>query len=164
MSVPSERCLVCPPLDDVHSIMMAHCWGRPISESVEYPDGERFVSHRFDLFGCAPVESCNLIIHRKVTADHVAPEDQGGDPDRFAQRHRKEGKAAFITEAEHRIDQLAVGWSFLWDKRRSLWIAAEDRVDGEQLEEVDLDVLLDRVEHAQMSEGPTGTGLDWSMA
>ena len=48
----------------------------------------------------------------------------------------------------NRIDQLAPGWSFLWDKRRSLWIAAEDCVDGEQIEEVDLDVLLDRVEHA----------------
>jgi hypothetical protein len=31
---------------------------------------------------------------------------------------------------------------FLWDKRRSLWIAAEDCPDGEQIEEVDLDVLL----------------------
>jgi DNA-binding FadR family transcriptional regulator len=34
------------------------------------------------------------------------------------------------------------------DKRRSLWIAAEDCVDGEQIEEIDLDVLLDRVELA----------------
>ena len=64
----------------------------------------------------------------------------------------------------NKIDRLAAGWSFLWDKRRSLWIATEDRVDGEQLEEVDLDVLLDRVEHAQMSEGPSGSGLDWSVA
>jgi hypothetical protein len=47
-----------------------------------------------------------------------------------------------------RIDRLAAEWSFLWDKRRSLWIAAEDSVDGEQIEEVDLDVLLDRVERA----------------
>ena len=46
------------------------------------------------------------------------------------------------------MDQLTAEWSFLWDKRRSLWIAAEDCVDGEQIEEVDLDVLLDRVEHA----------------
>jgi len=47
-----------------------------------------------------------------------------------------------------RIDRLAAEWSFLWDKRRSLWIAAEDSVDGEQIEEVDLDVLLDRLERA----------------
>jgi len=47
-----------------------------------------------------------------------------------------------------RIDRLAAEWSFLWDKRRSLWIAAEDCVDGEQIEEIDLDVLLDRVELA----------------
>ena len=46
-----------------------------------------------------------------------------------------------------RIGQLAAEWSFLWDKRRSLWIAAEDCLDGEQIEEADLDVLLDRVEH-----------------
>ena len=46
----------------------------------------------------------------------------------------------------NRMDQLAAEWSFLWDKRRSLWIAAEDCLDGEQIEEVDLDVLLDRVE------------------
>jgi hypothetical protein len=41
-----------------------------------------------------------------------------------------------------RIVQLSDQWSFLWDKRRSLWIAAEDCPDGEQLEEADLDVLL----------------------
>jgi hypothetical protein len=47
-----------------------------------------------------------------------------------------------------RMDQLTAEWSFLWDKRRSLWIAAEDCVDGDQIEDVDLDVLLDRVERA----------------
>jgi hypothetical protein len=31
------------------------------------------------------------------------------------------------------------------DKRRRLWIAAEDSEDGEQIEEADLDVLLDRL-------------------
>lgn len=41
-----------------------------------------------------------------------------------------------------RIVQLSDQWSFLWDKRRSLWIAAEDCPDGEQIEEADLDVLL----------------------
>jgi hypothetical protein len=43
------------------------------------------------------------------------------------------------------IDQHGDHWSFLWDKRRSLWIAAEDCPDGEQLEEADLDVLLARL-------------------
>lgn len=47
-----------------------------------------------------------------------------------------------------RIGQLTAEWSFLWDERRSLWIAAEDCLDGEQIEEADLDVLLDRVEQA----------------
>ena len=41
-----------------------------------------------------------------------------------------------------RIGELSVQWSFLWDKRRSVWIAAEDCPDGEQVEEADLDVLL----------------------
>jgi hypothetical protein len=36
-------------------------------------------------------------------------------------------------------------WSFLWDKRRSLWIAAEDCPDGEQFEEAELDTLLARL-------------------
>ena len=43
------------------------------------------------------------------------------------------------------IGQLSDQWSFLWDKRRSLWIAAEDCPDGEQIEEADLDVLLARL-------------------
>jgi hypothetical protein len=41
-----------------------------------------------------------------------------------------------------RMSQLSDQWSFLWDKRRSLWIAAEDCPDGEQIEEADLDMLL----------------------
>ncbi len=45
-----------------------------------------------------------------------------------------------------RISQLMDEWSFLWDKRRSLWIAAQDCPDGDQIEEADLDVLLARVE------------------
>jgi hypothetical protein len=44
-----------------------------------------------------------------------------------------------------RFGQLSDQWSFLWDKRRSLWIAAEDCPDGEQIEEADLDVLLARL-------------------
>jgi hypothetical protein len=40
------------------------------------------------------------------------------------------------------MSQLSDQWSFLWDKRRSLWIAAEDCPDGEQIEEADLDMLL----------------------
>jgi hypothetical protein len=45
-------------------------------------------------------------------------------------------------------------WSFLWDKRRSLWIAAEDCPDGEQIEEADLDVLLVRVERSAYLQNP----------
>ena len=45
----------------------------------------------------------------------------------------------------HQIGQLSDQWSFLWDKRRSLWIAAEDCPDGEQVEEHDLDGLLARL-------------------
>jgi len=44
-----------------------------------------------------------------------------------------------------RISRLGEQWSLLWDKRRRLWIAAEDAEDGEQIEEADLDVLLDRL-------------------
>ena len=45
----------------------------------------------------------------------------------------------------HLIGELGDQWSFLWDKRRSLWIAAEDCPDGEQIEEADLDALLARL-------------------
>jgi hypothetical protein len=44
-----------------------------------------------------------------------------------------------------RIGELRGHWSFLWDKRRSLWIAAEDCPDGEQFEEAELDLLLARL-------------------
>jgi hypothetical protein len=44
-----------------------------------------------------------------------------------------------------RIGELSDQWSFLWDKRRALWIAAEDCPDGEQVEEAELDVLLARL-------------------
>ncbi len=37
---------------------------------------------------------------------------------------------------------MSVQWSFLRDKRRSPWIAAEESPDGEQIEEADLGVLL----------------------
>ena len=51
-----------------------------------------------------------------------------------------------LTQAQlDRIGQLSDQSSFLWDKRRSLWIAAEDCPDGEQIEEADLDVLLARL-------------------
>ncbi|HEX5300870.1 MAG TPA: hypothetical protein VFW50_28155 [Streptosporangiaceae bacterium] len=45
-----------------------------------------------------------------------------------------------------RIGQLTDQWSFRWDKHRSLWIAAEDCPDGEQVEEADLDALLARLD------------------
>jgi hypothetical protein len=44
-----------------------------------------------------------------------------------------------------RIGGLRDEWSFLWDKRRAVWIAAEDCPDGAQVEEADLDVLLARL-------------------
>lgn len=50
-----------------------------------------------------------------------------------------------------RITQLMDEWSFLWDKRRSLWIAAQDCLDGDQIEEADLDVLLARVERSAVT-------------
>jgi len=43
------------------------------------------------------------------------------------------------------ITGLSDQWSFLWDKNRQLWIAAQDSPDGEHLEEADLDALLDRI-------------------
>lgn len=50
-----------------------------------------------------------------------------------------------LTAAQvNELARLGDEWSFLWDKRRQLWIAAQDSPDGEQLEEADLDVLLDR--------------------
>jgi hypothetical protein len=44
-----------------------------------------------------------------------------------------------------RMSRVMDTWSVRWDKRRSLWIAAEDAPDGEQIEEADLDVLLTRM-------------------
>jgi len=43
------------------------------------------------------------------------------------------------------LTELGDDWSFLWDKKRQLWIAAQDSPDGEQFEEADLDALLDRI-------------------
>lgn len=43
---------------------------------------------------------------------------------------------------QDQIGELNDQWSFFWDKRRSLWLAAEDCPDGEQMEDADLDVLL----------------------
>jgi hypothetical protein len=49
-------------------------------------------------------------------------------------------------DQQTRLCQLTDEWSIMWDKRRSLWIAAEDDPDGIQIEEADLDVLLTRAE------------------
>ena len=51
------------------------------------------------------------------------------------QRHRRAAVGV-----PHRSVATSDQWSFLWDKRRSLWIAAEDCPDGEQIEEADLDI------------------------
>ena len=55
-----------------------------------------------------------------------------------------------------RIRRLSDEWSFLWTSDARLWIAAEDAEDGEQIEEADLDVLLDRLADfpAQPAEQP----------
>ena len=59
-----------------------------------------------------------------------------------AQPHRR-GDIVNLTPGQvDRIGDLSDQWSFLWDKRRAIWIAAEDCPDGEQVEEADLDVLL----------------------
>jgi hypothetical protein len=56
------------------------------------------------------------------------------------------GGVVILTPAQlDRIGELRDHWSFLWDKRRSLWIAAEDCPDGEQFEEAELDTLLARL-------------------
>jgi len=53
-----------------------------------------------------------------------------------------------------RIGRLGEQWSLLWDKRRMLWIAAEDAEYGEQIEEADLDVLLDRLAESPARPAP----------
>ena len=56
--------------------------------------------------------------------------------------HRETGYLILKPDQLDRLGELKDHWSFLWDKRRSLWIAAEDSPDGDQFEEPDLDVLL----------------------
>jgi hypothetical protein len=56
-----------------------------------------------------------------------------------------------------RIGRLGEQWSLLWDKRRRLWIAAEDAEDGEdgeQIEDADLDVLLDHMAGSPAKPAP----------
>jgi hypothetical protein len=55
-----------------------------------------------------------------------------------------------------RMGQLSDRWSFLWDKHRLLWIAAEDCPDGEQIEEADLDVLLAQLTRPRRCFRPHG--------
>jgi hypothetical protein len=56
----------------------------------------------------------------------------------------------------NRISELSGQWSFLWDKRRTIWIAAEDCPDGEQVEEPDLDALLARLPVIAATRGRPG--------
>ena len=59
---------------------------------------------------------------------------------------RPTGPAVNLTRDQlDRIGRIGDQWSLLWDKRRRLWIAAENDESGEQIEEADLDVLLDRL-------------------
>ena len=77
----------------------------------------------------------------------------GGPPnDRHRTRHIRRGSprprqdVMILPPAQlAAITELADEWSFLWDKRRQLWIATQDVPDGEQFEEVDLDALLTRI-------------------
>lgn len=72
-----------------------------------------------------------------------------------AERSRQRGDIVTLTTGQlSKISRLMDEWSFLWDKRRSLWIAAEDCPDGEQIEEADLDVLLVRVERSAHVQNP----------
>jgi hypothetical protein len=69
---------------------------------------------------------------------HDVSELTAGELDRA-----RRGDIVNLTPAQlDRIARLSDQWSFLWDKRRSLWIAAEDCPDGEQIEDTNLDVLL----------------------
>jgi hypothetical protein len=62
------------------------------------------------------------------------------------QDQARRGEVVNITLGQQdRIGELSDQWSFFWDKRRSVWIAAEDCPDGEQVEEADLEVLLARL-------------------
>jgi hypothetical protein len=72
-----------------------------------------------------------------------------------AERSRQRGDIVTLTTGQlSKLSLLMDEWSFLWDKRRSLWIAAEDSPDGEQIEEADLDVLLARVERSAHVQNP----------
>jgi hypothetical protein len=69
-------------------------------------------------------------------------------------RRSRQGDIVNLTPGQlARIGRLSDQWSFLWDKRRSLWIAAEDCPDGEQIEEAELDVLLDRLPATATARG-----------
>jgi GntR family transcriptional regulator len=57
--------------------MVAHGWRWPVSESIEYPYGERFVGHSLNLFGRRPLESRHFIVESQVATGYVATENQG---------------------------------------------------------------------------------------
>lgn len=66
--------------------------------------------------------------------------------ERGGQRPAGGGAVVNLTPGQQeRIGQLSDQWSFFWDKRRAVWMAAEDCPDGAQVEEADLDVLLARL-------------------
>jgi hypothetical protein len=77
--------------------------------------------------------------------DQGRPQDVTGLTAGELERARRGDLVNLTPDQLHQIGQLSDQWSFLWDKRRSLWIAAEDCPDGEQVEEPDLDVLLARL-------------------
>src|SRR5205807_14953 len=72
-SLPNERPpRGCSPLDDADPIVVAYCRDWPISERVEYTDGERFVSERLDLCECGPLETRHFVVESQVAAEYVA--------------------------------------------------------------------------------------------
>jgi hypothetical protein len=61
-------------------------------------------------------------------------------------REKPGGGLVILTPGQRdRIRELSDLWSFFWDKRRSLWLAAEGCPDGDQLEEDALPARLSAI-------------------
>jgi hypothetical protein len=89
------------------------------------------------------------LAHRNSPASPAPDTTPGTPPDdpRTSRLHagRDRGEdLMMLTPAQlAALTGLADQWSFLWDKKRQLWIAAQDSPDGEHLEDADLDALLE---------------------
>jgi|HubBroStandDraft_2_1064218.scaffolds.fasta_scaffold141794_2 hypothetical protein len=73
------------------------------------------------------------------------PPDDPAPPCPHVGRDRREDLMMLTPAQLSALTDLSDQWSFLWDKKRQLWIAAQDSPDGEHLEDADLDALLDRI-------------------